>query len=347
MDTRFTYTDKIVNYLVKIEALKQPLLSMEMSTDTRYKLSLSTKIKELLYFANSLGLDFTLKDAEKITTEMMNEFLQDQRLQFVYNFKNALDFSHSNVIDTHGEISKELMLHLNKLCVEGIVDPSYAKFRDGTDKIYTKFDNWFLLRDHSIDNFSVNSLIDELIEWFLEVTPTMNALIKYLLFIYKLIEIAPFAAGNKQTILTIADLLFLRYGLSNKSFVSTNYVFLLNETKVLESFTYAQKNFNSAIWVEEILRLIIKSINQTNEDLQTHIMEEERSKKQPFLDLNKRQLKILRYLQNVPNIKREEYCHMMEVSTMTAFRDLDELVRKKLLKVEGKGRGTKYRLTSM
>lgn len=347
MDIEFIYTDKIVNNLVKIEALKQPLLAMEMSTDSRYKLGLNSKVKELLYFANSIGLDFTLKDAERIVTGMILEVSSDQRIKLVYNFKNALDFSRSSVIDTHGEINKELMIHLNRLCVEEIVDPSYAKFRDGTDEIYTKYDNWFLLRDNSIDNFSVTPKIEELLEWFLDVTPTMNPLIKYLLFIYKLIEIAPFAAGNKQTILTIADLLFLRYGLSSKSFVSTNFVFLLNEPKIVESFSFAQKNVDPAIWVGEVLNLIIKSINQTNEDLQTHIMEEERAKKQPFLDLNKRQLKILRYLQNVPNIKREEYCHMMEVSTMTAFRDLDDLVRKKLLKIEGQGRGTKYRLSSM
>ena len=76
-------------------------------------------------------------------------------------------------------------------------------------------------------------------------------------------------------------------------------------------------------------------------------MEDERAKKQPFLDLNPRQLKVLRYLQNVPYIKREDYCHMMDVSTMTAFRDVNDLVRKKLLKVEGQGRGTKYRLSTM
>jgi hypothetical protein len=31
---------------------------------------------------------------------------------------------------------------------------------------------------------------------------------------------------------------------------------------------------------------------------------------------------------------------------MTAFRDLKDLVRKKLIKLDGKGRGTKYKLAS-
>ena len=74
--------------------------------------------------------------------------------------------------------------------------------------------------------------------------------------------------------------------------------------------------------------------------------EEKRNTSQPFLDLNKRQLKILRYLQNIPTVQRDDYCQMMDVSTMTAYRDLNDLVSKKLIKVEGQGRGTKYKLAS-
>ena len=81
------------------------------------------------------------------------------------------------------------------------------------------------------------------------------------------------------------------------------------------------------------------------ENLKDTIKEGE-SKKQPFLNLNKRQLKILKYLQKISQIKREEYVEIMEVSTMTAYRDLDELVKKGLLKVSGQGRSTRYILAS-
>jgi len=37
---------------------------------------------------------------------------------------------------------------------------------------------------------------------------------------------------------------------------------------------------------------------------------------------------------------------MMDVSTMTAYRDLTELMEKKLVKLEGQGRGTKYMLSN-
>ena len=85
---------------------------------------------------------------------------------------------------------------------------------------------------------------------------------------------------------------------------------------------------------------------ETREEMVKTLNEEDKSSKKPFLDLNKRQLKILRYLQTIPTVKREDYVQMMDVSTMTAYRDLTELMEKKLVKLEGQGRGTKYMLSN-
>jgi predicted HTH transcriptional regulator len=343
----FNYTDKIVNNLLKIEVLRSNIERIDFSTDTKYKLTLNTKINELFFIANSLGLDYSLKDAEKVITGICPENENDKRIQLLFNFKSIIEFNRSNFIDIHGEPDLDLLKKLNQLICENIFNILEAKIREGNDSLVTKYDNWIILRDKDITNEHVTDEMEELIMWNKDNSPYVNGLIRYLILIFNLIDIAPFVAANKFTILALADLLFYKYGLSTKIFTSTNLCFLLNEDKVIQTFAIAKTNQDCSLWVQEVLNLIIKSLQKTQEELQLYIMEEEKSKKQPFLDLNKRQLKILRYLQNVPNIKREDYCHMMEVSSMTAFRDLDDLVRKKLIKVEGKGRGTKYRLASL
>jgi len=347
MRFEFQYNDKIVNHLLKIENIRTQLSLLDLSTDIKYKLSQNTKTNEIFYLANSLGIEFTLKDAEKVITGINIDTHEDSRIQMVENFKDVLEFNRSSLIDTHGEADLNLLVKLNKICGDNIYSPADMKIRDGNDNIQSKNDNWTLLRDKSLQNPEIHQLMEELISWFKDLAPYMNNLVRNLIFIFNLIDICPFVSSNKLTILAFADLMMLKNNLSTKSFTSTNFVFLQNEDKLIQTFAIAKTNRDSTLWVQEVLGLIVKSLQKTQEELQSYIIEEEKSKKQPFLDLNKRQLKILRYLQNVPNIKREDYCHMMEVSSMTAFRDLDDLVRKKLLKLEGKGRGTKYRLASM
>jgi Fic family protein len=101
---------------------------------------------------------------------------------------------------------------------------------------------------------------------------------------------------------------------------------------------------DSSNWLERFILNLNAAVKEDKDKILGLVNTSKNTSKQPFLDLNRRQLKILRYLQTIPTVKREDYVQMMDVSTMTAFRDLTDLVEKKLLRVEGRGRGTKYLL---
>lgn len=58
--------------------------------------------------------------------------------------------------------------------------------------------------------------------------------------------------------------------------------------------------------------------------------------------LNERQIKAIRYIQEKGRITNREYQALCSVSSDTAHRDLSELVRKGILRREGKGRSTHY-----
>lgn len=65
-----------------------------------------------------------------------------------------------------------------------------------------------------------------------------------------------------------------------------------------------------------------------------------------FSQLNYRQLKIIEYLKSYPSITRREYALLYNISFMTAFRDLSQMVDDNILLVIGVQRGTKYILKS-
>ena len=346
-EPKFTYTDRLVSQLIKLEGNKTTIHSLDLTYNVRHKLAVNAKALDMFHLAHMLGFDITIKDGEKLSNGIKLEGIDDLTMRVIQNFRNVLEFNRSNMVDTYAEMDFAILHHLNKLITAQWKEIWEAKFRSGMETIDERFDDFVVLRDTEINSSQVEREMFELIEWYKTVTPTLTPIVRFGILIHRLIEIYPFLAGNKLTLMAVADYLLLKNGLASKAYTSVIHNFDVNRDKYMEAIYLSKKNYDLSFWLEAFVESLNKDLTDIREGVNEYIIEEEKSKKQPFLDLNKRQLKVLRYLQTVPMIKREDYCHMMEVSTMTAFRDLNDLVRKKLLKVEGQGRGTKYRLSSM
>ncbi|MEP7103649.1 MAG: Fic family protein [Candidatus Dojkabacteria bacterium] len=346
-EPKFTYTDRLVSQLIKLEANKTSILGLDLNYNVKYKLTLNAKALDIFHVARMIENEISLKDAEKIATGIKPEGMDESKFIVLQNFRNVVEFNRSQMVDSYAEIDFAILLHLNKLITANWQEAWNAKFRAAGDELNETYDDWAELRDKRLEAGEVTSEMGSLVQWYKDITPTLTPLIRFAIFFYGLIEIYPFIAGNKLTILAIADYLLLKSQLASKSYVSIVRNFDVNIDKYVEAIQLSRKNYDLAYWLEAFVESVNKDLIEIKEGINDYIMEDERAKKQPFLDLNPRQLKVLRYLQNVPYIKREDYCHMMDVSTMTAFRDVNDLVRKKLLKVEGQGRGTKYRLATM
>jgi len=346
-EPKFNYSDRLVSQLIKLENLKTNIQNLDLSYNVKHKLQLNTKALDMFHFAHILGLEISLKDAEKIATGLKVEGIDPQRAAILSNFRNTLEFTRSNIADTYAEMDLTILLHLNKLILTSWRESWDARFRAISDELNDNEDLWLKYRDHDIDPSKIQSEVMGLVDWYRDASTRMAPVVRIGIALFRLFEISPYVSGNKYTILALADYLLLKNNLSSKVYASYLRNFDANEQRYLETFEMCRKNYDITFWLETFVGTLIKDANETKDNINSYIVDEEKSKQQPFLDLNKRQLKVLRYLQTVPMIKREDYCHMMEVSTMTAFRDLNDLVRKKLIKVEGQGRGTKYRLVSM
>lgn len=344
---KFNYSDKVVNNLVKIERSKTILENTELSYNIKQKIGTTTKSYDMLYFANILGLEVTLKDAEKLLSSQKLDGVDEIRSIILKNFKNVLDFNRSNVADTYSEFDKPIILHISKLMLNQWKETWEANIRSLSEKLDDRWDSYLHLRDQSIDVNSIEMEVAELVEWYKYSIPTIIPIVRIAIVMYRLMEIAPFNAGNKFILLGIMDYLFLKNGFGGKTYSSVVKSIITNEEKFTKGYEIVRKTYDLSHWIDIFTSITLKELMDTREDIQDFVATEEKSKQQPFLNLNKRQLKALKYLQNVPTIKREDYCHMMDVSTMTAFRDLNDLVSKKLIKIEGRGRGTKYKLTNM
>jgi hypothetical protein len=119
--------------------------------------------------------------------------------------------------------------------------------------------------------------------------------------------------------------------------------FVLYEDEYLEAMQVCkERGDDQTLWIERFVRGISLDISSLKNEAIRIEEEKIKKKKKKLLDLNSRQLKVINHLKHNPKIKRKEYVKMMGVSTMTAYRDINELVDRGILECKGGGRSTHY-----
>ncbi len=342
----FSYTDRLVNNLVKIEHNKTALQMTDLSYNLRVKLSTYVKALEILYMGNLINKELSFKEAEKIISGQRPTDMDDMSKQILSNFRALIEFNRSEKAANYPELDANIIKQLNGILITQWRDSWDIRFRNLNDRIDSTFDNFAELREIEIKSEAIDAEVDSIIEWYKFTQPALNSIIRLGIVVYRLIELSPFIAANKLSIISIVDYILIKNGLSSKIYSSTTRMFNNAESMLLTGYSMSRRANDLTTWLEAFCDSVAKELVITREDINKFVVEDEKSKQQPFLDLNKRQLKVLKYLQTVQTIKREDYCHMMDVSTMTAYRDLNDLLRKRLIKQEGEGRATKYKLAT-
>ncbi|KKQ36335.1 MAG: hypothetical protein US52_C0001G0003 [candidate division WS6 bacterium GW2011_GWA2_37_6] len=346
-EPEYKITNSLLNNIVKLEVEKSKIESSQMPTRVHNKLAARAKMLNVFHFAHLIGVKLTLKDAQKIS-EGKKLQTDDARGTILNNYRNVLEFTRSNVSDSYVDIDLNILNHLNKILLTDWRETWEAKFRTGGEEVDLNLENWATLRDQEIQSIEIQNKIIELLDWYKSSSSKVHNLIRIGIFVERMIAISPYIFANKLTIVAIADFLLFKNGYTQTCFLPTSRNFDIYEDEYLEAWNQKKESGNKSdtLFLERLVRNLSNDMLETREEMVKTLNEEDKSSKKPFLDLNKRQLKILRYLQTIPTVKREDYVQMMDVSTMTAYRDLTELMEKKLVKLEGQGRGTKYMLSN-
>ncbi len=342
----YTITERLLSAIVKLETDRALMLHSDVPTALRTKFKEEAKGSTIFHLAHMLGLNITLRDAMKIA-EGRKLGMEGDRAKLINNFRNVIEFNRSNVAESYSELDSTLLLHLNKILLSNWKEPWDVKLRSTGEQPDHNMDDWgqeIMMEQSVVD---VQDELEELTEWFKLNANKIHPLIAVGVLVFRLGQLQPLQVANKLTIISVADFFMTRLTYTDGTFLPVTRVFDVYSEELQEAWEMSKQTFDATLWLERFARNISKDISDQKAELDQQMAEEkERNTKQPFLDLNKRQLKALKYLQTIPTLKREDYCAMMDVSTMTAYRDLDDLVNKKLIKVEGRGRGTKYMLIS-
>lgn len=174
----------------------------------------------------------------------------------------------------------------------------------------------------------------EILRWYRKSEGEINKFLRLSVVLYQLLKTSPFNKYNEETIF-----------LCTQFFAKENSIQLIRMLPVISLLKKSKKNFED---LNDFISYFLSKLNSETKKLVFELDKKfsEETSPRKVLNLNQRQVEILKILQAKETISRNELAQMLEVSFMTAYRDLSGLVSKRLLKQKGNGRGTYYVLAS-
>lgn len=342
---KYFLSDKLLINIIDFELAKKTIEDFDYDTNTKKSMVNKAKAINLFHLAHLIGVELTIKDAQK-AIEGKKIITNDPRGTLLNNFRNCMEFIRSTVTENYVDLDVNLILHINKLLLTDWKEQWEAKIRTDVDPIDPTLDTWTKVINTELNLAQREDSLNEVIHWYKSSLNKIHPLIRIAIIIYELSKIAPLACCNQITIISLTDFLLQKHNYLESAFIPIVREFDLHDQENIGIWKTVTESGDLTPWIERFVLNLSKGTCEDRDRIINDAQMQKTATKQPFLDLNRRQLKILRYLQTIPTVKREDYVQMMDVSTMTAFRDLTDLVRKKLVKVEGQGRGTKYFLSS-
>lgn len=345
MKVTYRINEKILKSIVEIERLRVWFQQNQYVIETEKELHNWANIQNLFHLAHMIGVEISIKDAEKALAG--NKISTgDYRGTILTNYKNCIEYFDKAFSSSYVSFDVNLLLHINQILLADWADTWKGKIRTTAEEKDNYLENWSSIEDTSIEPIRVQNELINLLEWINTNSNDTHEVIKSTILLYYLMRLRPLVILNKVSIITFLQAFLLKNAYLLKIPFPLFRTFDQSNDLFLESALNAKENEDLTILIERVASSIALGMMDAKNKISKfeRIAEEKTSK--PFLDLNKRQLKILRYLQTIPTVRREDYVQMMNVSPMTSFRDLRVLVKKKLLKVEGEGRSTKYMLVN-
>lgn len=191
-----------------------------------------------------------------------------------------------------------------------------------------------------------------LFKWWRENRGSVDGLIRAGLAHLYFVQIHPFADGNGRIARTLADTALAQDEDAGQRFYSLSQAIFRNRKAYYEILERTGKNgLNVTPWLAWFLKTLLEAMQAGAKNLETVWTKVKFWSRHDNLELNARQRKVLNKLFDQEpkgfegGLTTRKYAAMTKTSRATAFREINELLEKKLIKPRpGRGRSTSYDL---
>jgi Fic family protein len=339
---KFTITNKITQDLIKIEKLKQKIDLAKILPQQMVRLRKRATVDEIHSSTSIEGNQLNKKQVEQVVAGKLTS--QEYAVIEVLNYKKALDWINKN-LNQLNQISNNEVLSLHNLVAQDLLPKSkVGQFRKGPIYVIDIENNKEVIRYEGPKAKDLNKYLQDLFIW-LNQDSDLHSLIKAAILHYEFVSIHPFSDGNGRVTRLLVKLFLYKMNYDFKGGFSLDSYFLENRQRYYEELNLAlnyedQREADLTEWIEFFLTGFLIKVEKLAYQINLmQLVDFEQN-----INFSEEELVIIDYLVNFGEVRSVDVAEMLQTTERTAQRKLKDLVEKKVIKVVGEARNTKYRL---
>lgn len=339
----FDLTHSLVKDLIKLELAIKEIRTTPLPVDSKNEIAAQMEAESIFHIGKLIGVSIKQDDAADIATGQVIPTPGSETI-ILSNYRSTSDFVYASTKDPYLSLSSSLLLHLNKLLLNTAVETwEIGRFRTLGDTIQSAYDTWTHTAPKTLGIKDPAQHYTSVLSWYANKRHPIHPVLKIAAVIYELFAFYPFVAGNQITTIAMTELLYERSSLALRGIFPISRIFNLNEKEFLESLLSTRENGGDQTkWMEHFTGAVASDLTSVKNDVVKATEKKIYTHKKKMADLNPRQKKFLDQLSYETKLSRKDFVEMSGVSAMTAYRDLSELLDRKLIEQKGGGRSTHY-----
>jgi Fic family protein len=339
---QFTITQKILKNIGSIEAAKEVIENAPLLPYWEKKFQDEALLRTTHYGTHIEGNELSLTQVQKI---MDGERIvaRERDIQEVINYRKVIEYIGNNSSKT---IDEDLILGLHKIVVHSILSEEDAgAFRQKEVVIRNSITGDVAFRPPKA--IEVPWQIKDLMH-FINEESEIHPVLKSAIVHYEFVRIHPFLDGNGRVGRALSMLVLFMNGYDIRNFFSLEEHFDRDPESYYGALQSVQaKKGDQTDWLSYFTECLAAELAKIKEKIENISIDSSLKKKLggPVM-LTERQLKIIEYIRQVGYFENKMFATMFPmVSEDTVLREMQDLVKKGIIKKQGKTKGVKYVMT--
>ncbi len=346
----YIITHKLIKFINRIVQAHALIVNAPLKPKWEAGLRYQALVKSVHSSTHLEGNPLTEQEVDQVLRgEKTKRQFRKRDILEVTNYREVLQFISDSYSDPQLVINELTVRHLHKLCVQNIegMENEAGKYRTVQNYIVSGSERKPIYTPPPAQDVPV--LMKNLVDWIQkaekeDVSPFIIAAIAH----YEFESIHPFVDGNGRTGRALATLILYRMGYDTKSFFSLEEYFdthpdqYYGNLKKIRNSYLENQNPELTEWTEFFVSAIEVEMTRVEAEVKEYLEGEHLRKQLRNEEINPRQFKAVKYLQKNNQIQTHEYMERFKCSRDTAVRDLNELVKKGIVEIQGAGPQLRY-----
>ena len=338
----YSIDNKILKNIGAIEAAKQIIENAPLLPYWEKKFQEEALVRTTHYGTHIEGNELSLNQVQKIL-DGERIVARDRDVQEVINYRKVLEYIEKR---SGAKIDEDTIKELHKIVVKNVLP-------DDTTGLYRQKE--VVIRNSITGDVAFKPPKAVEVPWqmkelaiFISEEPELHPVLKGGIVHYEFVRIHPFVDGNGRVGRALSMLVLYQLGYDIRHFFSLEEHFDRDPDAYYEALqSVEKKNGDQTEWLQYFTECLAVELSKIKERIEKISIDSNLKKKLggPVM-LSERQLKIIEYIQANGYIENNAYGSLFPmVSEDTVLREVQDLVKKGLLKKQGVTKGVKYVMT--